>query len=105
MERRVTIGKLLALSFGGLLAMVLVLGYASLSSIGTLSAQLDTAVNGTVAKVEIAGQIAADASDMRVGQRGVVMYSLLKDAAGVEQSKEIDRKSTRLNSSHIPLSR
>ena len=89
MERRVTIGKLLALSFGGLLAMVLVLGYASLSSIGTLSAQLDAAVNGTVAKVEIAGQIAADASDMRVGQRGVVMYSLLKDAAGVEQSKEM----------------
>lgn len=77
------------LSFSGLLAMVLVLGYSAHSSVATLGEQLDAAMNKTARKVEIVGKINTDASNMRVAQRGVVLFSMLKNPAKADQNKEM----------------
>ncbi len=81
-----TISKKLMLSFGAMLAMVLFLGYSAVSSVDTLGSQLKTATTTTARKTEIAGQLAADAARMRVGQRGIIMFSMMKDQAGAKQS-------------------
>jgi methyl-accepting chemotaxis protein/methyl-accepting chemotaxis protein-1 (serine sensor receptor) len=83
-----TIGKKLTLCFGALLLLVLGLAYASLSSVGTLSAALDTAVNQTAKKTELAGQVLIAISDMRAGQRGLILFSSLKDTSKVEMARE-----------------
>lgn len=91
MKSQMTIGKKLMLSFGALLALMLGLAYSSLSSTGTLSAELDTAVNKTAKKIEIAGQIQTAVSDMRVGQRGLILFSMLKDTPKIEMAREAFR--------------
>jgi hypothetical protein len=57
MDSSMTIGKKLVLCFGAMLALVLGMGYSSLSSVGTLSTELDSAVNKTARKTELAAQI------------------------------------------------
>ncbi|HSW51570.1 MAG TPA: methyl-accepting chemotaxis protein [Bryobacteraceae bacterium] len=74
-----TIGKKLMFCFGAIVLLVLGLGYASLSSVNKLSAELNTATTQTAKKTELAGQIAANISDMRGGQRGVILFSMLKN--------------------------
>jgi methyl-accepting chemotaxis protein len=97
MKSQMTIGKKLMLSFSALLALMLGLAYSSLSSIGTLSAELDTAVNKTAKKTELAGQIKTAVSDMRAGQRGLILFSMLKDTPKVEMAREAFRTaSTRI---------
>jgi len=88
MTSQMTIGKKLMLSFAGVVLMVLGLAYSSLRSIGSLVNSLDTAVNNTAKKVEIAEQLDCAAAYLRVGQRGVILYSVLKEPAIVERSKE-----------------
>jgi len=88
MKSQMTIGKKLTLCFGALLLLVLGLAYASLSSVGTLSAALDTAVNQTAKKTELAGQVLIAISDMRAGQRGLILFSSLKDTSKVEMARE-----------------
>lgn len=97
MKSQMTIGKKLTLGFGALLALVIGLGYSSLSSVGTLSSELDLAVNKTARKTELAGQIQTAVSDMRAGQRGLVLFSMLKDPPKVEMAREAFRTaSTRI---------
>ena len=91
MKSQMTIGKKLMLSFSALLALMLGLAYSSLSSTGTLSAELDTAINKTAKKTELAGQIQTAVSDMRAGQRGLILFSMLKDAPKVEMARETFR--------------
>lgn len=88
MKSQMTIGKKLMLGFGVTLALVFALAYSSLSSIGSLGKELDlTAVGGH--KMFLMGQMDAAVSDMRVGQRGVVMYSMMKDPARVETANQM----------------
>jgi methyl-accepting chemotaxis protein/methyl-accepting chemotaxis protein-1 (serine sensor receptor) len=79
MVAKMTVGTKLMLCFGFLLIFVLALGYASLSSIGTLSGLLDEATTRTALKTEIAGQIATDVAGMRGAQRGLILFSMLKN--------------------------
>jgi len=88
MKSQMTIGKKLMLGFGALLAVVIGVAYSSLSAIGTLSTELDEAVNKTVRKTELAGQIQTAVSDMRAGQRALVLFSMLKDAPKVEMGRQ-----------------
>jgi len=66
---------------------VLGLAYSSLSSLGTLSDELNTATSVTARKTELAGQIETSGAYLRTAQRGVILYSVLKEPAMVEKSK------------------
>jgi methyl-accepting chemotaxis protein/methyl-accepting chemotaxis protein-1 (serine sensor receptor) len=91
MKSQMTIGRKLTLAFGAMLALVLGLGYSALSTAGNLGDALDTEINNTAKKIEIASAIAANVSQMRMGQRSVVMYTLLKAPAKADQSQELFR--------------
>jgi methyl-accepting chemotaxis protein len=100
MKSQMTIGKKLMLCSGAMLALVIGLGYSSLSSVSTLSAELDSAVNKTSKKTELAGQIEAAVGDMKAGQRGLILFSMLKDAPKVETARDAFRSaSTRIEKS------
>src|SRR5579872_6556214 len=88
MRSRMTIGRKLMLSFGGMLSLVLGLGYSSLSSIGTLSQELDTAANKTAVKTQLTGKMQVAITNMRAGQRGLILFSMLKEPAKIEMARE-----------------
>ena len=84
-----TIGKQLMTAFGTMLVLMAVFGATSLWSVRKLSYELDTEINKTAKKVEFALGIESLANEMRTAQRGVVMYSMLKQPAEVEKNKRI----------------
>jgi methyl-accepting chemotaxis protein/methyl-accepting chemotaxis protein-1 (serine sensor receptor) len=86
MNKQMSIGKKLMLAFGAMLALVLALAWSSLSSIGKLSDLLSTANEKTARKMELVGKVPTYAYQMRMAQRGVVMYSQLKTPAQVEKN-------------------
>jgi methyl-accepting chemotaxis protein len=87
--KSMTIGKKLFMSFGAALALTLGLAYSSLRSLGHLSAALDTALNQTARGTEIAGQMDTSAAYLRTGQRGVILYSILKEPGMVKKSQDL----------------
>ncbi len=89
MLSQLTIGKKLMAGFGALLALVMGLAWSSMSTGSNLGAALDTQVNKTAVKSQLAASIAAAAYKMRSGQRGVVMYSALNHPEKVEQNAQI----------------
>ena len=89
MKSQMTIGKKLMLAFGTTLALVLGLAYSSLSSIGSLGKELDYTANVTGKKMDLAGQIAEGIGNMRAGQRGMIMFSLLKDSAHASTASQL----------------
>ena len=89
MTSQMTIGKKLMLAFGVVLALVLGLAYSSLSSIGSLGKELDHVATVQARKTELIGQIDTATSDMRVGQRGLVLFSMLKDSAKAEGANQM----------------
>ena len=91
MTSNMTIGKKLMLAFGAMLALTLGLAWSSLSSVSSLGKELDTEINSTAKKTELAMTIQASAMQIRAGVRGQIMYSVFKDPAKVEPSKEMLR--------------
>ncbi|MGD0580013.1 MAG: methyl-accepting chemotaxis protein, partial [Bryobacteraceae bacterium] len=89
MKSQMTIGKKLMLWVGGLLLLVLALAYSSLSSMGTLGDALDAALNKTAKNTELGGQIETSSAYLRTAQRGVILYSVLKEPEMVEKSKTL----------------
>jgi len=89
-----TIGKKLMFAIGGMLAVLLGLAYSSFSSLGTLGTLLDTAVNKTAKKMVLVGSIEVAVEHLRTAQRGVILYSMLKNPAVVNKSKELFSSST-----------
>ncbi|HTT63589.1 MAG TPA: methyl-accepting chemotaxis protein [Bryobacteraceae bacterium] len=55
----------LLLAFGLVLALVLALGYSSLTTVGRLGGALDVAVNGTAKKLRLVGELKAGFQEMR----------------------------------------
>lgn len=86
-----TIGKKLMLAFGAMLAFMLILAYSDLSSISSLGNLLEAEIGKTAKQAEIANALTVYAYQMRSTQRGVVLYSLLKDQSGVEQNQDAFR--------------
>ena len=91
MASQMTIGKKLMMCFGGVLVLVMGLAYSSLSSVGALGTALDQAVNKTAKKTEMIGQVQTAVSDMRAGQRGVILFSMLRDPAKVKMASDTFR--------------
>jgi methyl-accepting chemotaxis protein len=86
MNAQMSIGKKLMFAFGAMLALVLALAWASLSSIGRLSDLLTTENEKAARKMELVGKVPTYAYQMRMAQRGVIMYSMLKTPAQVEKN-------------------
>ena len=86
MRREMTIGKKLMIGFGGMLALVVGLTYISLNWIGSLNRELETALNKTAKKTQLAAQMDTVNAYLRAGQQGVILYSALKDPAMVQKS-------------------
>jgi len=78
MFKTTTIGAKLTLSFAAMLALVLILGAASLKINLDLGNQLDNAVKVTAKKQMLAGQILASAADMTSLERGVSTSTMLQ---------------------------
>ena len=93
MIQRMTIGKKLMVSFGALVVLTLVLGFTSMSSITGLGSLLDTAVNKTSRKLDLAGRIRASVYSMRWSARGIVLSVALKDDEDHRKAVEAFRKS------------
>jgi methyl-accepting chemotaxis protein len=79
-----TIGKKLMLSIGAMLAILLVLAGSSLYSIAALDNELDNAANKAAKKLDIAGCMAINASEMLSLERGVLVRLGMKDLAKAE---------------------
>lgn len=83
---QMTISKKLLSAVGALIVLLIAMAGGSLSSIGSLSALLDTSVKRTARKMEVVGQIEVAVSELRASQRGVVLYSMLKNPQVVSKS-------------------
>src|SRR5579871_2872339 len=81
---QMTIGKKLSLGLAALLVCVLGLSYSSLSAVGILRDRLDEAANKTAVKIDLAGSIATDVSQMRAEVRGMILSAALKNTADQE---------------------
>jgi len=89
MTTKMTIGKKLMLAFGATLALVLGLAYASLSSITGLGKELGTLARVETKKMELIAQIDTATSEMRYAQRGMVLYSMMKQPAQVAAADKL----------------
>lgn len=89
MKSKMTIGKQLLLVTGALVALVLVLSYASLSAIGSLEDSFNEVAGKTHQKTVLADEINTAESDMLAGQRGYLLYAFMKDAGMMESSKKV----------------
>jgi len=74
-----TIGKKLVASFSTLLALLLLMAYASLSAVSKLNHSFDDTADRTVKKIVLADLIDTAKSDMMSAARGLIMVSYSKD--------------------------
>jgi methyl-accepting chemotaxis protein/methyl-accepting chemotaxis protein-1 (serine sensor receptor) len=83
-----TIGTRLMLSFGAMAVLAGGLGFGYRWSVNRLSTELSTAANQTARKTELVGIIQNSVLEMRAGQRGVILFSMLKDAPKVRMATD-----------------
>jgi methyl-accepting chemotaxis protein len=84
MEAQMTIGKKLMLSFGAMLVALLAMAGSSLYSISGMDSELDTAANKSGKKLDIAGSLATNVSDLLSFERGVLVRLGMKDISRAE---------------------
>ena len=87
MKTQMTIGKKLVMCWSAMLALVLLLGYSSVHSVNNLNDALHTQISTTGKKTELASLIPLHVYQMRFAQRGIIMYSQLKDSANVKENE------------------
>jgi methyl-accepting chemotaxis protein/methyl-accepting chemotaxis protein-1 (serine sensor receptor) len=75
-------------SFGGMLAVVVVLGLSSLEVSSTVSRQLNEAVNVIAKKQLLAGQISTAAADLTAHERGVAFSTVLQQPDKANEFKK-----------------
>ena len=78
-----TIGKKLTFCFGGMLLLVLALGYASMTAVSSLSRELDASVNSSAKKLDLIAQLSGDIAEMVSLERGIVLRAIVKDRSGM----------------------
>jgi methyl-accepting chemotaxis protein/methyl-accepting chemotaxis protein-1 (serine sensor receptor) len=83
-----TLEKKYLTGIGSMLVMSLVLGITSLSSISKLTSRLD-ASHSTGRRIQLAGDIDSAGSDMLAGQRGMIMFALVKNPERVEKARQL----------------
>lgn len=85
MISQMTMGKKLMLAMGAMVALTLGLAWSGLSPIGTLGRELDFTATVSARKSELVGEINLEFANMSRAQRGLALYSILKDPAKAEQ--------------------
>jgi len=85
MTTQMTVGKKLTIGFSTILALVLALGYSSLSSIATLAQSLETAVNSSAKKLADAAEIKNDTDIMIQLEARLGLRAIIGDIAVVEK--------------------
>lgn len=88
MTWQMTIDKKLTVSFGGMLVVVVGLGYSSLSSISQLRADLNGVVNSEAKKLDLTGVLLQDLTDMDASQRSAGWRASVHDITGLEKYKQ-----------------
>jgi methyl-accepting chemotaxis protein len=73
-----TVGGKLTVAYTGMLLVAGALAYAGLDAVRRISGELDTATNVTVKKIELIAEIKSDILTMRMGERGILLFSTLK---------------------------
>src|SRR5713101_1672475 len=96
MQWKATIGVKLVVSFGAMLALVLILGVTFLKINMDLGAELENAVHLTAKKQMLVGQILASSAEMTALERGVASGALLqqtdKEKAFQQQYSDAERR-------------
>jgi hypothetical protein len=72
-----TIEKEIGVCVGGMIALCVVIGATSWLSVSALGRRLDQSVSVTTRKIELAGELEANALAFRLQERGMLMYSLI----------------------------
>jgi methyl-accepting chemotaxis protein len=85
MKSQMTIGKKLFLSFGGALALTVILGGVATWTIRGLEANLKKVVNVNAQKQFLAAQIDTNESDLVAAERGIMAGTYMKDRVTVDQ--------------------
>ena len=93
MNLRMTIGKQLSFALGTLSVLLLTLAYFSLSAVGDLEGAYKDAADRTFRRTLNASDIAASKSDMLAGQRGYILYTLLKNQETAVAARNLFRTS------------
>jgi methyl-accepting chemotaxis protein/methyl-accepting chemotaxis protein-1 (serine sensor receptor) len=81
MKSQMTIGKKLMLAFCALLALTLGLAYSFLTSVSSLGKELGSIATVTARKLEIAEELKVSITGLSKAQRGLILFSMLKDSA------------------------
>jgi methyl-accepting chemotaxis protein/methyl-accepting chemotaxis protein-1 (serine sensor receptor) len=77
-EGTMTVGRKLTIGYAGLLAVAGGLAVAGLDAVRRISGELETASNVTSRKIELISEIRSDILTMRLGERGILLFSTLK---------------------------
>lgn len=100
-----TIGKKLVWAFAAMVAVALGLAYSSVVEVASVGRELQLTINSTTKKIQLIGEIQAALAEMRAGQRGVVLYSLMKEPAVAKASNEAFRSGVAVVTEKIEESR
>ena len=89
-----TFGAKINGTFTALAAVLALTVWFGFHTMGNLQALLENASGKTTRKIELAGTLNAAESDMAVGQRGVVIFTFVKNASQANASKTLFRESS-----------
>lgn len=85
MKKHTLAGKL-AVGYGAMFFLVLVLGLAGLRSIGSLESQIQGPINDIIVRLEAAGGFSTALSDMVAAQRALLIWTVKDDHQRVQHS-------------------
>src|ERR1700685_3514179 len=85
--RNLTIGKKQTLTVSVMVLVVVGLSYFSLRAVNSLESLYNTTVDRTFRRAALADQINTYKSDVMLGQRGMVFYTLLRKTADAEAAR------------------
>ena len=88
MTSKMTIGKKLFLSFGGVLLLTMIVSFVALQSLGSLEAGLDRIMNKVAKKQYLACTIDTEESNALAAERGLTVRALTKEQALMEKNNQ-----------------
>jgi methyl-accepting chemotaxis protein/methyl-accepting chemotaxis protein-1 (serine sensor receptor) len=83
-----TIGKKLFIGSGAMLLMLLAMAVSCLVSIGRLGSELEATGKLTARKIYLYSEMTADVNMVRANMRGIILFTVMGDGAGVQQNIE-----------------
>jgi hypothetical protein len=99
-----TFGAKINCTFAALAAVLALTVWSGFYTMSTLRALLENATGKTTRKIELAGALNAAESDMAVGQRGVVIFTFIKDAGQANASKTLFPRALPHSAKRLPKS-